>query len=360
MSAGSTPWNGSDMGHLSDSGVDAFGGREPGPGGGLDVPQLGEVVARQVQVLVRAERALERGPGGGCGRGARRRCRAPSGAPWRRRSRRASAGRAACRSARKRSTISSSLLAHQRRGGLRAREQHQAPAGPARAAARSACAWLVNMSKTRPGWPWRRRRRRASRSSRSSRPPRSGTRRRSAATARRRPARPRARRAAPRAAPVRRRSRGARSPRRRRGARPGRSPSGRWRRTRQPVRARSPSSRPSAAGQPAASRRSRLRAISEPLPPQTSANSPIPQPADSSSQLRGGAVRRAREDLVARRAAAGRGTRRTCGRPRSRSGARAGGSGRRRAGPSGPPWRTRSGRAPTAAAGTGRSRRARR
>src|SRR5919204_5511399 len=60
MSAGSTPWNGSGMGHLSDSGVDAFGGRAPRPGGGLDVPQLGEVVARQVQVLVRPERALQR------------------------------------------------------------------------------------------------------------------------------------------------------------------------------------------------------------------------------------------------------------------------------------------------------------
>jgi hypothetical protein len=46
-------------GHRSDWGVDAFGGREPGPGGGLDVPRLGEVIARQAQVLVRAERALQ-------------------------------------------------------------------------------------------------------------------------------------------------------------------------------------------------------------------------------------------------------------------------------------------------------------
>src|SRR5919198_3361423 len=59
-SAGSTPWNGSDMGHLSDPGVDTFGGREPAAGGGLDVPQLGEVVARQVQVRVRAERTVQR------------------------------------------------------------------------------------------------------------------------------------------------------------------------------------------------------------------------------------------------------------------------------------------------------------
>jgi hypothetical protein len=48
------------MGHLSDSGVDAFGGHQPGPGSGFHVPQLGEVVARQMQVLVGAERALER------------------------------------------------------------------------------------------------------------------------------------------------------------------------------------------------------------------------------------------------------------------------------------------------------------
>src|SRR5918997_3125124 len=59
MSAGSTPWKGSGMGHLSDSGVDAFGGRAPGAGGGLDVSQLGEVVARQVQVLVRPQRTLQ-------------------------------------------------------------------------------------------------------------------------------------------------------------------------------------------------------------------------------------------------------------------------------------------------------------
>src|SRR5919112_3948 len=58
--AGSTPWKGSDMGHLSDSGVGTFGGREPGLGGGLHVPQLGEVVARQVQVLEGAKRALQR------------------------------------------------------------------------------------------------------------------------------------------------------------------------------------------------------------------------------------------------------------------------------------------------------------
>src|SRR5919112_1850282 len=60
ISAGSTPWNCSDMGHLSDSGIDALGGRQAGLGGGLHVPQLGEVVARQVQVLVRAQRALQR------------------------------------------------------------------------------------------------------------------------------------------------------------------------------------------------------------------------------------------------------------------------------------------------------------
>ena len=61
MSAGSPPWKGSGICHLSDSGVYTFGGHEPRPGGGLDVPQLGEVVARQVQVLVGAERALKRG-----------------------------------------------------------------------------------------------------------------------------------------------------------------------------------------------------------------------------------------------------------------------------------------------------------
>src|SRR5918999_1222001 len=60
MSAGSTPWKSSGMGHLSDSGVDSFGGRMSAAGGGLDVPQLGEVVARQVQVLVRAKRAFQR------------------------------------------------------------------------------------------------------------------------------------------------------------------------------------------------------------------------------------------------------------------------------------------------------------
>src|ERR687887_2855612 len=60
MSAGSTPWNGSDIGDLSDSGVDAFGGRHPGAGGGLEVPQLGKVVAGQVQVLVRPQRTLQR------------------------------------------------------------------------------------------------------------------------------------------------------------------------------------------------------------------------------------------------------------------------------------------------------------
>src|SRR5688572_2841002 len=45
--AGRTPWNGSDMGDLSNTDIDAFGGHEPGPGGGLHVPQLGEVVAGQ-------------------------------------------------------------------------------------------------------------------------------------------------------------------------------------------------------------------------------------------------------------------------------------------------------------------------
>src|ERR671931_1060488 len=59
--AGSTPWKGSDMGHLSDSGVGTFGGREPRLGGGLHVPELGEVVAGQVQVLVGTQRTLERG-----------------------------------------------------------------------------------------------------------------------------------------------------------------------------------------------------------------------------------------------------------------------------------------------------------
>src|SRR5215218_1327562 len=60
MSAGRTPWKGSGTGHLSDAGIGAFGGREPGSSGGLRVPQLGEVVARQVQVLVGADRALQR------------------------------------------------------------------------------------------------------------------------------------------------------------------------------------------------------------------------------------------------------------------------------------------------------------
>ena len=41
-------------------GFDAFGGREPGPGGGFDVPQLGEVVAGQVQVAMGSERPVER------------------------------------------------------------------------------------------------------------------------------------------------------------------------------------------------------------------------------------------------------------------------------------------------------------
>jgi hypothetical protein len=49
------------MGNLSDSRVDAFGGREPGLGGGLHRAQRGEVVAGQVQVLVGAERALQPG-----------------------------------------------------------------------------------------------------------------------------------------------------------------------------------------------------------------------------------------------------------------------------------------------------------
>src|SRR5918995_4465982 len=60
ISAGSTPWKGSDMGDLLDPGVDAFGGRGARPGGGLQVAQLGEVVTGQVQVAVAAERALER------------------------------------------------------------------------------------------------------------------------------------------------------------------------------------------------------------------------------------------------------------------------------------------------------------
>src|SRR5262245_55642260 len=61
MSAGSTPWKGSDMGHLSDVGLDSFGGRDARAGCGLHVPQLGEVVAGQVQVVVFAERPLQRG-----------------------------------------------------------------------------------------------------------------------------------------------------------------------------------------------------------------------------------------------------------------------------------------------------------
>jgi hypothetical protein len=48
------------MGDLSDPGVDAFSSREPGLGGGLHRAQLGEVVAGQVQVLVGAERTLQR------------------------------------------------------------------------------------------------------------------------------------------------------------------------------------------------------------------------------------------------------------------------------------------------------------
>ena len=132
------------------SGVDAFGGREPGPGGGLHVPQLGEVVAGQVQVLVGSERALERAPGGGRGRGARRRCRAPSAGPSRRRSRRASAGRARAgrRGSARRSPRRSRASARRRPG------RRRTASGCRRAAARpvrSACAWLVNMSNTRPG-----------------------------------------------------------------------------------------------------------------------------------------------------------------------------------------------------------------
>src|SRR4051794_36181602 len=47
------------MGHLSDSGVDAFGDGAAGLRGGLHGSQLGEVIARQVQVLVGAECALK-------------------------------------------------------------------------------------------------------------------------------------------------------------------------------------------------------------------------------------------------------------------------------------------------------------
>src|SRR5919197_4443025 len=131
MSAGSTPWKGSDMGHLSDSGIDAFGGRAPGAGGGLDVSQLGEVVARQVQVLVRAERALQR-----------RLKATAAGARIDVAKFPAVHGGAGDHAARLRvelvqlgeETLDDPLvgLAHQCRGAVRAREQHQAPAGQAR------------------------------------------------------------------------------------------------------------------------------------------------------------------------------------------------------------------------------------
>src|SRR3954468_719174 len=62
--AGRTPWK-SDMVDLGSEGgegrVDAFGGEHTGAGGGLHVPQLGEVVAGQVEVAARAERAFEGG-----------------------------------------------------------------------------------------------------------------------------------------------------------------------------------------------------------------------------------------------------------------------------------------------------------
>src|SRR5918992_6184735 len=119
---------------LSDSGVDAFGGRETGAGGGLDVSQLGEVVARQVQVLVRAKRALKR-----------RLETAAAGARVDVAELPAVHGGAGDRAARLRvelmqvgeEALEDQLvaLAHQRRGAPGAGEQHQAAAGAARAAA---------------------------------------------------------------------------------------------------------------------------------------------------------------------------------------------------------------------------------
>ena len=61
-----------------------------------------------------------------------------------------------------------------------------------------------------------------------------------------------------------------------------------------------------------------------------------PAPRRQLVELRRRAMRRAGEDLAPRRAAAGRGTRRRCGRPRSRSGVRAGGTSPPRAGSSAP------------------------
>ena len=46
--------------HDRDAAGGGLGRRGAGAGGGLEVAQLGEVVAGQVQVAVRAERALER------------------------------------------------------------------------------------------------------------------------------------------------------------------------------------------------------------------------------------------------------------------------------------------------------------
>src|SRR6476620_2228354 len=67
MSAGRTPWK-SGMVDLGSEGgrsfaqrrLDALGGHRAGAGGGLHVPQLGEVAAGEVQVAAGAERALER------------------------------------------------------------------------------------------------------------------------------------------------------------------------------------------------------------------------------------------------------------------------------------------------------------
>src|SRR5215207_1759318 len=67
MRAGSTPWK-SGMVDLGSEGgrsfaqrcLDALGGHRAGAGGGLHVPQLGEVVAGEVKVGVGAERAFQR------------------------------------------------------------------------------------------------------------------------------------------------------------------------------------------------------------------------------------------------------------------------------------------------------------
>ena len=130
--------------------IDALGGHRTGAGGGLHVPQLGEVVAGEVQVAVGAERAFERRLQAVAARARVHVAELP-----------AVHGRAGDHAARLRiqvvevgeEALRDGLVAlpHQRGGRRAAREQHQAAAGTALAAARSTWAWFVNMSNARPG-----------------------------------------------------------------------------------------------------------------------------------------------------------------------------------------------------------------